>query len=203
MKTLRIYMLMTLAVALLGAAACSPTEESPQATEKESSEAAPEKAEEPASPPATATATIGGANISIDYSSPRVRGREGALFGADGRISQDPNYPVWRAGANAATTLHTSADIDIGGLAVPAGDYTLFVNLADPENWELIVNKQTGQWGLKYDQAQDLGRVKMEMSKPAMMVEELEYTLTDEGDKKGRLTLEWENHSASVPITVK
>ncbi len=203
MKVLRSYILIMLAVALFGAIACSSTEESPQATEKESSEAAPEKAEEPASPPATATATFGGANISIDYSSPRVRGREGALFSADGRISQDPNYPVWRAGANSATTLHTDSDLDIGGLAVPAGDYTLFVNIADPENWELIVNKQTGQWGLKYDQAQDLGRVKMEMSKPAMMVEELEYTLTDEGDKKGKLTLEWENHSASVPITVK
>lgn len=202
MKALRIYMLIAFVAALVGAAGCGSGEESPQATEAESAEPA-EKAEEPASPPATETATIGAANISIDYSSPRVRGREGALFGADGRISQDPNYPVWRAGANAATTLHTDADIMIGGQAVPAGDYTLFVNLADPENWELIINKQTGQWGLKYDQAQDLGRVKMEMSKPSTMAENLKYTLTDEGNNQGKLTLEWENYSASVPITAK
>ncbi len=155
------------------------------------------------SPPASASVTIGGKTIKIDYASPAVRGREGELFGKDGRIGKDPNYPVWRAGANAATTLHTEAALDINGLAVPSGDYTLFVNLEDPANWELIVNKQTGQWGLAYDGAQDLGRVKMTMSKPSQLVENLKYTLSDEGGNKGKLVLEWENHSASVPFTVK
>ena len=155
------------------------------------------------SPGATETVTIGGNAITITYSSPRVRGREGKLFGKDGRIGQDGTYPVWRAGANAATAFHTDATLDIGGLAVPSGDYTLFVNLADPNNWELIINKQTGQWGLSYDQAQDLGRVKMTMSKPPAMVENLKYTLSDEGGSQGKLVLEWENHSASVLFTVK
>ncbi len=155
------------------------------------------------SPGATETVTIGGNAITITYSSPRVRGREGKLFGKDGRIGQDGTYPVWRAGANAATAFHTDATLDIGGLAVPSGDYTLFVNLADPNNWELIINKQTGQWGLSHDQAQDLGRVKMTMSKPSAVVENLKYTLSDEGGNQGKLTLEWENHSASVLFTVK
>ena len=155
------------------------------------------------SPGATETVTIGGNAITITYSSPRVRGREGKLFGKDGRIGQDGTYPVWRAGANAATAFHTDATLDLGGLAVPSGDYTLFVNLADPNNWELIINKQTGQWGLSHDQAQDLGRVKMTMSKPSTMVENLKYTLSDEGGNQGKLTLEWENHSASVLLTVK
>lgn len=155
------------------------------------------------SPPATETVTIGGKAITIKYSSPRVRGREGKLFGKDGLIGKDGTYPVWRAGANAATSLHTDADLDVGGLAVPSGDYTLFVNLEDPDNWELIVNKQTGQWGLSYDKAQDLGRVKMAMSKPSGMAENLKYTLSDDGGNKGKLTLEWENKSASVSLTVK
>ncbi len=155
------------------------------------------------SPGATETVTIGGNAITITYSSPRVRGREGKLFGKDGRIGQDGTYPVWRAGANAATAFHTDATLDIGGLAVPSGDYTLFVNLADPNNWELIINKQTSQWGLSHDQAQDLGRVKMTMSKPSTMVENLKYTLSDEGGSQGKLVLEWENHSASVLFTVK
>jgi hypothetical protein len=80
----------------------------------------------------TESNTIGGKTISITYSSPKVNGREGKLFGKDGRIGQDPTYPVWRAGANAATKLHTDADLDLGGLAVPKGDYTLFVDLTDP-----------------------------------------------------------------------
>ena len=64
----------------------------------------------------------------------------------------------------------------------------------------LIINKLTGEWGLKYDKTKDLGRVKMKMSKPPALVENLEYTLTTKGGKKGTLTLAWENYSASVPI---
>jgi hypothetical protein len=155
------------------------------------------------SPPATESKTIGGTTISIAYNSPRVNGRVGKLFGKDGRIGQDKTYPVWRAGANAATKFHTDAALDVGGLAVPAGDYTLYVDLTDPANWKLIINKQTGQWGLTYSQAQDLGRVTMAMAKPPAMVEELKYTLTDAGGNKGTLTLAWENVVASVPFTVK
>ena len=141
--------------------------------------------------------------IGISYSAPSVNGREGKLFGRDGRIARDGTYPVWRAGANAATCFHTDADLDVGGLAVPKGDYTLYVNLADPDNWELIINKQTRQWGLTYDASRDLGRVKMNMSKPAAMIETLKYTVEDAGGHKGVLQLAWENHVASVPITVK
>jgi hypothetical protein len=155
------------------------------------------------SPAMTESKTINGKTISIAYHSPRVNGRAGKLFGKDGRIGQDPNYPVWRAGANAATKLHTDAALDIAGLAVPPGDYTLYVDLSNPAAWQLIVNKQTGQWGLTYKKDQDLGRVPMTMSKPAALVEELKYTITDQGGGKAKLTLEWENVSASVPITVK
>jgi hypothetical protein len=154
----------------------------------------------PASPPANATATIGGKAVSIAYSSPGVKGREGKLFTKDGQIGKDPHYPVWRAGANSATTLKTDGDLTIGDLKVPAGTYTLFVDISDPDNWSLIVNKQNGEWGLAYDGSQDLGKTKMKMSKPPAMVENLVYTLTDNGGGKGTLTLAWENHSASVPI---
>jgi hypothetical protein len=153
------------------------------------------------SPAATATATIGGAAINIRYSAPSVRGRQ--IFGDGGLLSKDPTYPAWRGGANAATTLRTEADITIGSLAVPKGTYTLYVWIKDPQAWDLIVNKQTGQWGLSYDAAQDLGRVKMTMAKPAAPVETLKYTLTDKGNGQGELRLEWENHVATVPITVR
>lgn len=155
------------------------------------------------SPPATESKTVGGKTIAIKYCSPRVNSRAGRIFTKDGLISHDANYPVWRAGANAATALHTDADLTIGALNVPKGDYTLYVDIADPDHWILIINKQTGQWGLTYNKAQDLGRVRMTMSKPPAPVEELKYTLTDAGGKKGKLELAWENHRASVPFTVK
>ncbi len=101
--------------------------------------------------PLTESKTIGGKTIAITYSSPKVNGRVGRLFSKDGRIGQDPTYPVWRAGANAATKFHTDADLDVGGLSVPKGDYTLYIDLADPAKWQLVISKQTGQWGLTYN----------------------------------------------------
>lgn len=124
-----------------------------------------------------------------------MRGRK--IFGG-----LEPYNKVWRAGANSATALHTDADLDINGLAVPKGDYTLFVWL-DASQWQLIVNKQTGQWGLTYNENMDLGRVKMDMSKPSAPIETYKMTLSNAGGNKGKLQLEWENTIASVSFTAK
>jgi len=153
------------------------------------------------SPPAQTSVAIGGKTLSIHYSAPSVRHRK--IFGSGGLLSQDPTYPAWRAGANSATAFHTDADLDIGGLHVPKGDYTIYAWVADPENWLLIINKETGQWGLNYNAKMDLGRVKMTMSKPPAPIETYKMTLSSTGPKTGKLQLEWENHIASVPITVK
>ena len=147
------------------------------------------------SPPAQTSVTIAGKAIRINYSAPSMRGRK--IFGG-----LEPYGRVWRAGANEATALHTDANLDIGGLSVPKGDYTLFVYL-DPKQWQLVVSKATGEWGLDYDASHDLGRVKMDMSKPAKPVETYKMTLSSVGANKGKLRLEWENTVAEVPVTVK
>lgn len=153
------------------------------------------------SPSREATGFIGGKNLTIKYDAPSVRGRH--IFGEGGRISKDPNYPVWRAGANNATAFHTDANLDINGLAVPKGDYSLYVLVQDPNAWQLIINKQTGQWGLTYDASKDLGRVKMNMSKPPTPVEQLTYTISSDSPTHGKIELAWEQHVASVPVTLK
>ena len=149
----------------------------------------------PLSPPADTSVTVDGKTITIKYSAPSVRGRK--IFG-----ELVPYGKVWRAGANAATALHTDADLDIGDLVVPKGDYTLYV-WPEPDQLTLIVNKQTGQWGTTYDQAQDLGRVKMTMSKSQTPIETYKITLSQKGPKAAQLELAWENTIATVPITVK
>lgn len=146
--------------------------------------------------------TVNGKTITIKYASPAVNGREGKIFGTDGLIGHDPTYPVWRAGANSATALHTDADLTIGSLSVPKGDYTLFVDVADPANWKLVVSKATGEWGLAYNASNDLGRTPMTMSKPPAMVEQLKWTLSSSGNG-GKMTLAWENHEGSVTFTAK
>jgi hypothetical protein len=152
------------------------------------------------SPPAETSVTINGKKIAVNYSAPSVRGRK--IFGQGGVISRDPTYPVWRAGANDATVFHTDADLDVNGLRVPKGDYTLWV-LPEAGQWKLIVNKQTGQWGLEYHQDRDLGRVPLTMSKPPKPVETLKITLSALGGNQGKLEIEWENYTATAPFTVK
>ena len=168
-----------------------------------SAQDASKKKAPPASPPMETSVSLGGKNIAIEYSAPSVKGRK--IFGGTGALQ--PDNTVWRAGANNATTLRTDGDIMIGNLNVPAGDYTLYVFL-DPKGWQLVVSKQTGQWGINrdgsttLDDSKAVGRTPMKMSKPAAMVETYKMTLAGKG-KNGTLTLEWENVSASVNITAK
>jgi hypothetical protein len=153
------------------------------------------------SPPASTEATINGKQISIKYSSPSLRGRKD-IFGKEGPIAKDSTFPVWRAGANAATALHTDADLMIGSLRVPKGDYTLYVDIgANP--WQLIVNKQMGQDGSSYDKSQDLGRTPMKMGKNPAPVETYKMTLSQTKGNAGKLELAWENMAASVDFTVQ
>jgi hypothetical protein len=152
------------------------------------------------SPPAESSVTINGKKITVKYSAPSLRGRK--AFGPGGVISNDPTYPVWRAGANAATALHTDADLTIGKLTVPKGDYTLFVDTgANP--WQLIVNKQTGQSGMDFDKSRDLGRVPMKVTKPPAPIETYKMTLSSPGGNNGKLELAWENVVASIDFTAK
>jgi hypothetical protein len=153
-------------------------------------------AKKPLSPPAKAEVSVGAANISIDYSAPSIRQR--VIFG--GLV---PYGQVWRTGANAATTLKTSANLKIGDLMVPAGTYTLY-SLPTADGMQLIVNKQTGQWGTVYDAKQDLGRVPMKVTETSApletMVIDFENTMGDMGMTE--LHVRWADRDASVEINV-
>jgi Protein of unknown function (DUF2911) len=142
----------------------------------------------------TVHATIGGAELWVDYSRPQKRGR--VIFG-----DVVPWNSVWRTGANAATQLSTSADLVIGGAAVPAGKYTLWT-LPTPTGWKLIVNKNTGQWGTTYDPAHDLVRVDAKVDTLATPVEQ--FTIAFEpATAPTAITFAWDRTRYSVPVAKK
>jgi hypothetical protein len=151
--------------------------------------------EKPLSPPATARGVVGTDEIVIQYCAPSMRGR--VIMG--GLV---PWNKVWRTGANAATTLVTPADLRIGGLAIPRGTYTIY-SIPREREWTLIINRQTGQWGTQYDEAQDLGRVRMNVRALAAPVETFVISIEPTGPKRGLLKLTWETTEASVPIVVE
>jgi hypothetical protein len=146
------------------------------------------------SPPATASGKVGNANITIDYSSPAVKGRKiwGELV---------PYGEVWRAGANEATIFKTDKDIKVEGKTLPAGQYSLFATPGEKE-WTIIFNSQTGQWGVKRggvanrDPANDVLTVTVKPRKSSKMNERLTYTVDNNG-----FVLAWEN--LEVPVSIK
>ena len=149
------------------------------------------------SPPAKTSVAINGKKISIQYSAPSMRKR--VIFGG-----LEPYNKVWRAGANDATMLTTDADLDLGGLKLPKGKYSLFVWL-DRTQWQLIVNKETGMSGLQYNQKMDVGRVPMTMSKPPKPIEKFRITLSkaSKTGNEGQIELAWENTVATVGFQVQ
>ena len=150
----------------------------------------------PASPPGTASVTFAdGKTVTIAYSRPYVKGRK--IFG--GLV---PYGEVWRTGANAATSLKTDMDLTIGGTAVPAGSYTLYT-IPNESGWNLIINKQTGQWGTNYDEKLDLGRVDMKVSKNASPTEQFTISFDKTGANAATLKLDWANTTASVSVAEK
>lgn len=147
------------------------------------------------SPRDTTRGEVAGAHVAVDYGRPSVRGR--VIFG--GKVA--PWNEVWRLGANEATQLITDRNLMIGDVAVPAGTYSLFV-LPTTAGWTLIINKQHGQWGTVYDQAQDLARVPMTLRSLTDPVERLTITIRPEGTG-GAIVVGWERSEAQVPFEVQ
>ena len=146
------------------------------------------------SPPATATGKINGATITINYSSPSVKGRQ--IWG-----SLVPYDKVWRAGANEATIFETDKDITVEGKPLKAGKYSLYA-IPGQSQWTIIFNSQTGQWGIKMDgsttedPAKDALRVNVTPKKSSAPQEKLTYNIGKNG-----FSLVWEN--LEVPVSIK
>ena len=149
----------------------------------------------PASPPDKAEVQLAEKTITIHYSRPYRHGRKimGGLV---------PYGQVWRTGADDATSFKTPIDLEIGGVLVPAGNYTIYTLPAEG-TWKLIINKQTGQWGLEYNQAQDLARIDLRKSPLASPIEQFTIEFVKKSADAADLLLEWETTKLSVPVRAK
>lgn len=140
------------------------------------------------SPPATAKATVGGTTVTINYSQPAVKGR--TVWG--GLV---PYGSVWRTGANEATTIEVSADINVGGKTLKKGKYSLFT-IPGKDEWTIIINAVSDQWGaFSYDKTKDAMRF---TAKPgdSKMNERFTITISD----SGTASLAWEKIKVDFKI---
>ena len=147
------------------------------------------------SPHEKTSATIDGKKITIEYGRPYMKGRK--IFGG-----LEPLGKVWRAGADEATTLTTDADLTIGSLKVPKGQYALFI-IPETSKWTLVVNKVANQWGaFSYDQSKDLGRTEMKFATASAPLEQFTISIEPAGPKHGVLKMAWERVVATADIAV-
>ncbi len=149
--------------------------------------------------------------IEITYGRPILRGRD--MFANDAKLIKDDGAPIWRAGANVSTRLRTEAPLMIGGKNVPAGEYTVFIDLKGSA-WTFVLsswpiqtkydpNNKTELWGsFGYTPDKDVARAPMKVTMNPMNVEELTWTFANVTPAGGELVLMWGKQIASVPFTV-
>jgi len=148
------------------------------------------------SPRGVATGSFMQSVVFVSYGRPQVRGRTvwgGQLVPAD---------TIWRLGANEATHLATSRELTFGTVVVPPGLYTLWLfNAAGGP--QLVINKQVGQWGTVYDQAQDLARIPVTMAATPEHVEDFAITLRNVAQGRGAIEFAWGAQMATAAFTVR
>ena len=137
--------------------------------------------------------TIDGANVSIEYGRPSLKGRPESQMMPAGK--------PWRTGADEATVLTTDKPLKFGTLNLAPGTYTL--NTQPGAEWQLIVGKlgKPGQWGIPYNAGLEIGRAPMRVGKTAAPVEQLTISIDDTA-AGGVLRVEWGTASATIPFTV-
>ena len=140
--------------------------------------------------------TIDGANISIEYGRPSLKGRP-----EDGPGFMEVGKP-WRTGADEATLLKTDKALKFGTLSLEPGTYTLNTQPGE-KDWQLLVGKlgKPAQWGIPYNATLEIGRAPMTLQKAKAPAEQVTISI-DDTPKGGTLKVEWGTKVATIPFTV-
>ncbi len=144
------------------------------------------------SPPATVTQTLkSGAEITVNYSQPSVKGRK------IGETLEPKADKIWRTGANEATVFETSKDIKVQGKPLAAGKYGLFSLVDANGNWQVIFNKDWNQWGAySYKADADVLRVPATVSGDKKFTEKFTILI----DKDGTAHLLWGDYNITFTL---
>lgn len=141
-----------------------------------------------------AQATINGIAVSIDYGRPVLKGRD--------MLAQAPPGTVWRMGANEATTIKSEGDLVFGAVTIPKGSYSLWAKRADAKSWQLVFNKETGQWGTNHDAKQDFASVPLTVETAGASAETLTIDLAP-ASSGGVFKLSWGTQVLKASFSVK
>jgi hypothetical protein len=132
------------------------------------------------------------AYVKIVYSQPLKGGRE--IFG-----KLVPYDQVWRTGANEATELTATRNIQINGTLLKAGTYSLF-SIPQKDKWTIIINSELGLWGAyNYNSKLDVMRFDVPVSTTDTVYEPFTMQF-DQRNEVADLLLYWDKTKISIPI---
>lgn len=114
-----------------------------------------------------------------------------------------PYGRIWRTGANEPTMIHTMVSLNIAGIDVDRGSYSLYT-IPGEDEWIVILNRSITQWGhiARYNykvKEQEVGRAVIARERPAGHVETLTFR-TRQADNMVQLLMEWEHSRITIPI---
>ena len=147
------------------------------------------------SPHESVSATVDGADLTITYGRPSMRGR--TIFGA-----LVPYDRVWCPGADEATVLDSTRPLRIGTLDVPAGPHTIWM-LPTADQWTLIVSKEPSGFHTRYHENADLGRVPLTKRTLSSPVEQLTFAIERRESGGGVIRMTWETTDVSTQFSVR
>jgi hypothetical protein len=150
------------------------------------------------SPLDSLTFTVAKQTVKVCYGRPSARGR--TMIGG----KAVPYGKLWRTGANEPTVIFTPVGLEIAGVKVPPGKYSLY-SVPGEKEWEIIVNRSTSQWGHENDytkavEAQEVGRGKAPAEKLSEPVETFTIGPDPASGETQRLVLTWEKTRVAIPI---
>ena len=150
------------------------------------------------SPLDSLTFTVGTSEVKLCYSRPSLKGR--TMIGGEAV----PYGKIWRTGSNEPTMIHTDGPLEIAGVKVQAGTYSIYTVPGEKE-WEVIVNKSITQWGHESTytpevQAQEVGRGKVKAETLKAPVEKLTFTAEPDAQKTKHLVLTWQTTRLAIPL---
>ena len=148
------------------------------------------------SPLAKIEQVVGLTDVAITYSRPAVRNR--SIMG-----DLVPYGEMWRAGANADTTIEFSDEVTIGGQRLASGKYAVFIRPGE-SMWEIFFYTKTDNGGLPDEWDPKAVALVVESTVDILdkSIESFTISIDNLHQNGATLNFSWENTQASLEFSV-
>src|SRR5450432_3558996 len=149
------------------------------------------------SPTQTIIQDFGLGKIELTYSRPGIKGRQ--IFGENSELV--PLGKPWRTGANAATKIHFTDSISIGGKTLDTGKYVIYT-IPGKDQWDVVLSKGNAYPGSEgFKESDDVVHFKAPVIILKDKIETFTIQFAKVKNESCEMHLMWGNTDVVVPIS--